>query len=196
MVTRSPAVSSGRVFVSDACPNAFAYNAVTGQQLWHFNACCNGGGGLTPVLHAGGCMPAILIARRTNGIVLDVNNGHRIGLFNSDTPPGFIGNLTFLLQNGTLIAVNSNGQQVWSFAGDGTLQSAPFVVNQTIYIGSRFGCFMASTRADNRSGAPRLVSRFQILSPRCFGNWFRSGRRSLDRTDRKHPRRLRKLRKT
>ena len=71
--------------------------------------------------------------------MLDVNNGHRIGLFNSDTPPGFIGNLTLLPQNGTLVAVNSTGEQVWSFVGDGALQSAPLVVNQTIYIGSRFG---------------------------------------------------------
>ena len=135
----SPAVSSGRVFVSDACPDAFAYNAVTGQQLWHFNSCCSGGGSLTPVLHAGGLYARDSYCTQTNGIVLDVNNGHRIGLFNSDTPPGFFGNLTLLVQNGTLVAVNSNGQQVWSFPGDGTLQSAPFVVNQTIYIGSRFG---------------------------------------------------------
>jgi outer membrane protein assembly factor BamB len=135
----SPAVSSGRVFVSDACPNAFAFNAVTGQQLWHFNSCCSGGGGLTAVVHADGLYARASYCTQTNGIVLDVNNGHRIGLFNSDTPPGFFGNLTLLPQNGTLVAVNSNGQQVWSFAGDGTLQSAPLVVNQTIYIGSRFG---------------------------------------------------------
>jgi outer membrane protein assembly factor BamB/N-acetylneuraminic acid mutarotase len=135
----SPAVSSGRVFVSDPCPVAFAFNAVTGQQLWHFNSCCSGGGGLTPVVHAGGLYARDSYCTPTNGIVLDVNNGHRIGLFNTDTPPGFFGNLTLLPQNGTLVAVNSNGQQVWSFPGDGTLQSAPFVVNQTIYIGSRFG---------------------------------------------------------
>jgi outer membrane protein assembly factor BamB len=135
----SPVVSSGRVFVSDACPNAFAFNAVTGQQLWHFNSCCSGGGGVTPVLHAGGLYARDSYCSQTNGIVLDVNNGHRIGGFNSDTPPGFFGNLTLLPQNGTLVAVNSNGQQVWSFAGDGALQSAPLVVNQTIYIGSRFG---------------------------------------------------------
>ncbi|HEX5490195.1 MAG TPA: PQQ-binding-like beta-propeller repeat protein [Candidatus Udaeobacter sp.] len=135
----SPVFSSGRVFVSDACPNAFAFNAVTGQQLWHFNSCCSGGGNLTPVLHAGGLYARDSYCTQTNGIVLDVNNGHRIGLFNSDTPPGFIGNLTLLPQNGTLVAVNSTGQQVWSFVGDGALQSAPLVVNQTIYIGSRFG---------------------------------------------------------
>jgi outer membrane protein assembly factor BamB len=135
----SPVVSSGRVFVSDACPNAFAFNAVTGQQLWHYDPCCSGGGESTPVLHAGGLYARDSYCTQTNGIVLDVNNGHRIGLFNSDSPPGFIGNLTLLPQNGTLVAVNSTGQPVWSFVGDGALQSAPLVVNQTIYIGSRFG---------------------------------------------------------
>ncbi len=134
----SPVVSSGRVFVSDACPNAFAFNAATGQQLWHFE-CCSGGGASTPVLHAGGLYARDSYCGQTNGIVLDVNNGHRIGLFDSDTPPGFIGNLTLLPQNGTLVAVNSTGETAWSFVGDRALQSAPLVLNQTIYIGSRFG---------------------------------------------------------
>jgi outer membrane protein assembly factor BamB len=139
----SPVVSSGRVFVSDACPNAFAFNAATGQQLWHFNSCCSGGGDSTPVLHAGGLYARDSFCTQTNGIVLDVNNGHRIGLFNSDTPPGFIGNLTLLPQGGTLVAVNSTGQPVWTFIGDHALRSAPVVVNQTIYIGSGSGLLYA-----------------------------------------------------
>ena len=32
-----------------------------------------------------------------------------------------------------------SGQQLWSFAGDGDLTSAPHTVNQPIYIGSPFG---------------------------------------------------------
>ena len=31
-----------------------------------------------------------------------------------------------------------SGQQLWSFAGDGDLTSAPLIVNQTTYIGSPF----------------------------------------------------------
>jgi outer membrane protein assembly factor BamB len=135
----SPAVSAGKVFVSYACPESYAFNAVTGQQLWHSYLCCGGGGGSTPVVHTGRVYIRDSYCTQTNGVVLDANTGAVIGGFNSDTLPAFFGNLALFPQSGTLVAVNSNGQVLWSFAGDGALQSAPVVVNQTIYIGSRFG---------------------------------------------------------
>jgi outer membrane protein assembly factor BamB len=43
-------------------------------------------------------------------------------------------------QSGTLVGVDiPSGQQLWSFAGEGDLTSAPVIVNQTIYIGSSSG---------------------------------------------------------
>jgi outer membrane protein assembly factor BamB len=137
----SPAVTLGSVFVSYACPQAYAFNAVTGQQLWHRSSCCEGGGGKTPVVHA-----AQVYVRDSYctqgffGLVLDANTGNRTSEFNSDVPPAFFGNLALYLQSGTLRGVNAqNGQVLWSFAGDGGLTSAPLVVNQTIYIGSNSG---------------------------------------------------------
>jgi outer membrane protein assembly factor BamB len=137
----SPAVILGSVFVSYACPQAYAFNAVTGQELWYRSSCCSGGGGKTPVVHAAQvyvrdsyCTP------QTNGLVLNANTGTLIRGFNSDRPPAFFGNIALFLQNGTLRGVNAqNGQVLWSFAGDGSLTSAPLVVNQTIYIGSSSG---------------------------------------------------------
>jgi outer membrane protein assembly factor BamB len=137
----SPAVTLGNVFVSYACPQTYAFNSVTGQLLWHRSSCCEGGGGATPVVHAAQlyvrdsfCTPG------TNGLVLNANTGTRIRGFNSDRPPAFFGNVALFLQSGTLRGVNAqNGQVLWSFAGDGGLQSAPLVVNQTIYIGSSSG---------------------------------------------------------
>ena len=137
----SPAVILGSVFVSYACPQAYAFNAVTGQELWYRSSCCSGGGGKTPVVHAAQvyvrdsyCTP------QTNGLVLNANTGTLIRGFNSDRPPAFFGNVALFLQNGTLRGVNAqNGQVLWSFAGDGSLTSAPLVVNQTIYIGSSSG---------------------------------------------------------
>src|SRR6202030_206832 len=74
------------------------------------------------------------------GLVLDANTGNVIGGFNSDLPPAFIGNLALYFQSGTLVGVDiPSGQQLWSFAGDGGLTSAPVIVNQTIYIGSSSG---------------------------------------------------------
>jgi outer membrane protein assembly factor BamB len=137
----SPAVILGSVFVSYACPQAYAFNAVTGQLLWHRSSCCEGGGGATPVVHAAQvyvrdsfCTPG------TNGLVLNANTGSLIRGFNSDLPPAFIGNVALFFQSATLRGVNAqNGQVLWSFAGDGGLTSAPLVVNQTIYIGSSSG---------------------------------------------------------
>ena len=137
----SPAVILGSVFVSYACPQTYAFNALTGQQLWHRSSCCEGGGGATPVIHGAQlyvrdsyCTPG------TNGLVLDPGTGGLIRGFNSDVPPAFFGNLALYLQSGTLRGINAqNGQVLWSFAGDGGLQSAPLVVNQTIYIGSSSG---------------------------------------------------------
>ena len=62
------------------------------------------------------------------------------GEFNSDTPPAFIDNLALYFQSGTLVGVDiPSGQQLWSFAGNGDLTSAPVIVNQTIYIGGSSG---------------------------------------------------------
>ncbi len=137
----SPAVILGSVFVSYACPQAYAFNTATGQELWHRSSCCEGGGGKTPVVHAARvyvrdsyCTPG------TNGLVLNANTGSLIRGFNSDVPPAFFGNLALYLQFGTLRGVNAqNGQMLWRFRGDGGLTSPPLVVNQTIYIGSSSG---------------------------------------------------------
>jgi outer membrane protein assembly factor BamB len=136
----SPAVFGGSVFVSYSCPNAYAFNAVTGQQLWHYDVGCEGGGGKTPVVHIGQVYVRDSFFTLQNGIVLDAGTGNKTGEFNSDRSPAFIGNLGVFLQSGTLVGVDiSSGQQLWSFAGDGGLQSAPLIVNQTIYIGSSSG---------------------------------------------------------
>jgi outer membrane protein assembly factor BamB len=135
----SPAVVLGKVFVSYSCPQAYAFNAATGQQLWNYSAGCEGGGGKTPVVHAAQVYVRDSFFTQTNGVVLDANTGTLIGGFNSDRPPAFFGNLALFLQDGTLRGVDSNGQVLWSFAGDGGLTSAPVVANQTIYIGSSSG---------------------------------------------------------
>jgi outer membrane protein assembly factor BamB len=92
------------------------------------------------VVHAGQVYVRDSFCTQTNGVVLDANTGTMTGGFNSDRPPAFIGNLGVFLQSGALVGVDiPSGQQLWSFAGDGGLQSAPLIVNQTIYIGSSSG---------------------------------------------------------
>jgi outer membrane protein assembly factor BamB len=136
----SPAVVSGKVFVSYACPQAYAFNAVTGQQLWHYSGSCEGGGGATPVVHAGQVYVRDSFFTQTNGLVLDATTGAKVGGFNCGPPPAFFGNLALFLYGGTLRGVDSTtGRTLWSFAGDGGLSSAPLIVNKTIYIGSSSG---------------------------------------------------------
>jgi outer membrane protein assembly factor BamB len=135
----SPTVTLGKVFVSYACPQSYAFDVATGQQLWHYDSCCSGGGGKTPVVHAGQVYVRDDYCDQTNGLALDANTGTVIRGFDSDRPPAFFGDVALFLQSGTLRGVDSNGQVLWSFAGDGQLTSAPVVVNQTIYIGSYSG---------------------------------------------------------
>ena len=140
----SPAVAGGSVYVSYVCPNTYGFDSTTGEELWHYpSACqkgCEGGGGKTPVVHAGQVYVRDSICTPTNGVVLDANTGTKTGLFNSDRPPAFIGDLALYLQSEALVGIDiPSGQQLWSFVGDGALQSAPLIVNQTIYIGGNSG---------------------------------------------------------
>jgi len=136
----SPAITPGSVFVSYSCPQAYAFSPATGQLLWHYSSCCSGGGGKTPVVHASQLYVRDSYCTQANGLVLNANTGTLIRAFRSNRLPAFLGNLGLFLQNGTLNGVNStNGQILWSFTGDGSLTSAPLVVNHTIYIGSNSG---------------------------------------------------------
>jgi outer membrane protein assembly factor BamB len=141
----SPAVVDGNVYVSYACPQSYAFNAVTGEQVWHYNSCCEGGGGKTPVVHAGQVyVRESFCTEGFYGLILDANTGTKTGEFNSYVPPAFIGNLALYSFNGNLVGVDvTSGHQLWSFAGDGGLASAPVIVNQTIYIGSYSGTLFA-----------------------------------------------------
>src|SRR6266480_5492784 len=140
----SPAVTPGSVFVSYACPQSYAFAPSTGQLQWHYSGRCEGGGGKTPVYHLGKLYVRDSYSTPTNGLILDANTGANTGGFNSDRPPAFVGNLGVYFQSGTLRGVDvTNGNVLWSFAGDGNLVSAPLIVNQTIYIGSSSGLLYA-----------------------------------------------------
>src|SRR5207245_6971136 len=108
----SPAVFGGSVFVSYSCPNAYAFEVVNGQELWHYEVGCEGGGGKTPVVHAGNVYVRDSFFTPTNGVVLNANTGTLVGGFNSDRPPAFFGNLALFLQSGTRVGVDiPSGEQ-------------------------------------------------------------------------------------
>ena len=138
----SPAVTADGVYVSYSCPNVYKLNPTNGAQIWWYAPGCTGGGGKTPALYNGR-----LYVRDSEDRVFDSQTGTIISNFNAKNTPAFSGNLGFFLNGphwfnsyGTLEAhdVNTN-QFLWSFSGDGFLQSAVLVVNNYVYVGSSQG---------------------------------------------------------
>jgi outer membrane protein assembly factor BamB len=140
--TSSPAVTSEGVYVSYSCPNVYKLNPASGAVIWHYAPGCSGGGGKTPALYN-----SRLYVRDFSDRIFDSQTGTIIGSFNAKNTPAFSGDLGFFLNGphyfgsyGTLEARNVNSNAlVWSFTGDGFLQSAVLVVNNYVYVGSSQG---------------------------------------------------------
>jgi len=146
----SPAVTSEGVYVSYACPNVYKLDPATGAQIWHYSPGCSGGGGRTPALYNGR-----LYVRDFSDTIFDSQTGTIVGTFNAKNTPAFSGNRGFFLNGphgfgsfGTLQArdVNTNSL-LWSFSGDGSLQSAVLIVNDFVYVGSALGKLYAVNAA-------------------------------------------------
>lgn len=148
--TSSPAVSSDGVYVSYSCPNVYKLDPATGAKIWHYAPGCSGGGGKTPALYNGK-----LYVRDFSDTIFDSQTGTIIGSFNAKNTPAFLGTRGFFLDGphgfgsfGTLRARDVNSNSVlWSFAGDGQLQSAVLVVNDYVYVGSASGKLYAVNAA-------------------------------------------------
>ena len=146
----SPAVTSDGVYVSYSCPNVYKLNPLTGAKIWQYAPGCSGGGGKTPAL-----FNDKLYVRDSTGTIHDSATGTLIGNFVAKNTPAFSGSRGFFLNGpnffgsfGTLQArdVNSNAL-LWSFNGDGNLQSAVLVVNDYVYVGSALGKLYAVNAA-------------------------------------------------
>jgi outer membrane protein assembly factor BamB len=146
----SPAVSGDGVYVSYACPNVYKLNPATGAVIWHFAPGCSGGGGKTPALYNNR-----LYVRDSAGTIHDAFSGALIGNFIAKNTPVFSGTRGFFLEGpngfgsfGTLRGRDVDTNAVlWSFAGDGTLQSAVLAVNDNVYVGSASGKLYAVNAA-------------------------------------------------
>ena len=146
----SPAVTNDGVYVSYACPNVYKLDSVTGAVIWHFAPGCSGGGGKTPALYNDR-----LYVRDSAGTIHDSFTGALIGNFVAKNTPVFSGSRGFFLEGpnffgsfGTLRGRDVDTNAVlWSFAGDGSLQSAVLAVNDYVYVGSASGKLYAVNAA-------------------------------------------------
>ncbi|MBO0731363.1 MAG: PQQ-binding-like beta-propeller repeat protein [Acidimicrobiaceae bacterium] len=139
----SPAVSNGVVYISQCANVAAAFDAVTGTPLWvdgSITAC--GGGGTTPAQASGTLYTRQ--AATNNGTTYDVASGNQTGTFSAGVLPAFDGSSHgFFLrdpQQGVLEARDlGTGNVIWTFSGDGQLDSNPVVANGVVYVASVAG---------------------------------------------------------
>jgi outer membrane protein assembly factor BamB len=130
----SPALSDTSVFVSYACGLVYAFDRITGHLQWFSNGPCEGGGGKTPVYHD----DRVYARDFTGNKILDAGTGKLLGTFQADPAPAFAGKTGLFLSSGTLRAVTHKKTR-WTFTGDGALDTAPIVVDSTVYVGSSNG---------------------------------------------------------
>jgi outer membrane protein assembly factor BamB len=130
----SPALSSTSVFVSYACPNVYAFDRATGTRQWFYGGGCSGGGGKTPVYYNG----QVYVRDFSGDLILNAGTGAVSGTFSAGPAPAFAGKTGLFLSAGTLRAAIGR-RSVWTFTGDGGLDTAPVVVGATVYVGSSTG---------------------------------------------------------
>lgn len=142
----SPAVGLGKVYVSYACLNVYAFGQADGAPAWRHQTGCSGGGGRTPALHEGR-----LYARDgSDGVILDAGDGEVLGAFPPSAPPAFGGLTALTVSQSTLEAIDlSTGSSRWTFS-DGAISSAPMVVNEHVIVGSANGAVYALELATGR----------------------------------------------
>jgi outer membrane protein assembly factor BamB/fibronectin type 3 domain-containing protein len=150
----SPALSGTGLYVSYTCPQTYDFDPATGAALWHYSGPCEGGGGKTAA-YAGGK----LYVRGSStgygvpdGTVFDAGSGAVLSQFSSGPIPAIGASTGYFLNSGALEAHDlKSGTLLWSFSGDGSLSSAPLVVDQYVIIGSGTGMLYA---LDALSGVP------------------------------------------
>src|SRR6266576_3428391 len=151
----SPALSDGAVFVSYACNQAYGFAQTTLAPLWHYSGPCSGGGGKTTV-YAGGR----LYTRDFNGsLVLDASTGALLRTYEPErayiyAPAVDSTSLFATFPADSLHAESLDGTPLWSFTGDGQLNTTPLVINsgsnRFVIVGSWLGRLYALDAASGR----------------------------------------------
>lgn len=151
----TPAVTTDGVYVSYSCVNVNKLNLVTGSQIWRNYIACGSGAGRAPVVYNG------QVYARSPGSNVDwiynSQTGALTGSFISRSAPAFSGNTGFFMyatspgSYATLQARDVNSSSLlWSFTGDGFLQSSLLVVNDYVYVGSNSGKLYALKAANGQ----------------------------------------------
>lgn len=145
----SPALSRDGVYVSYPC-QVYKFSPQSGSKLWQYSGGCSGGGGNTPVYDLGRLYVWDWSSTKP-GYVFNGKTGQLLSTYQASLPPALFSNLGVFLNAGKLEGRNLITQAIlWSFAGDGSLISAPIIINQYAYIGSSTGKLYAVNLATGR----------------------------------------------
>lgn len=145
----SPAVTADGVYLSYACINVYKLNPANGSVIWRNYVACGSGNGRVPVLYNNRLY--VRSPGSNTDWIYDSQTGGTFDTFMSKSAPAFSGSNGFFLNGpmsfgsyGTLEGRDLNSNLVlWTFAGDGFLQSSMLVVNDYVYVGSNSGKLFA-----------------------------------------------------
>lgn len=144
----SPAVSASAVYVSYSAAATTALSPTTGQVLWQFRS-AGGIEGRSPVLFNNRLYVRDLVFRGTK--VLDASTGAFItaigeGAVGPEPPmPAFSGSIGYFSDtlNGLIARDAATLAPIWTFNGDGPINTAPIVTNGYVYVVSYPGTLYA-----------------------------------------------------
>lgn len=132
----SPAVSSEGIYTQNASCVTGAFDPADGTRQWQSQRNCNASWGYTPSVKSG-----IVFGRTGSSVDLfDAVTGAYSASLGSARAPAVTATALIALNAGTLSSTRlSDRVQTWSFTGDGSLVTAPVVVNNTVFVGSSTG---------------------------------------------------------
>jgi outer membrane protein assembly factor BamB len=134
----TPAVTNDGVYVSYPC-QTYDFTPSSGAPVWTNSAGCDGGGGGTPVV-GGGTLFSANGFGSYDGATFNAETGAPLGSYAADVPMAVGPQAAYFLKGGTLRALASGSNMVlWSFTGDGTLNTSPILVNGYVIIGASSG---------------------------------------------------------
>jgi outer membrane protein assembly factor BamB len=140
----SPALSNDAVFVSYACNQAYGFAQTSLAPLWHYSGPCEGGGGKT-VVYAGG---RVYTRDFLGSLVLDASSGALLRTYEPERAyiyaPAIDSTSLFATFPGqSLHAEALDGTPLWTFTGDGQLNTTPLLLNsgsgRFVVVGSWLG---------------------------------------------------------
>ena len=134
----APIITDDAIYVEYACGLVIKYRKSDGLLLWRTYPPCSGGGGNPATFYNN----RVYIVDNIDGNdVLDAADGHLITTHPSFVSPTFLGSVGFYLTVDLVLEAREldSDTLLWSFAGDGMLNTAPVCVDGVVYVGSGTG---------------------------------------------------------